>query len=71
MPDGVFFHTSYDVTYLSDQADDLSFRPMHPMRIAKTSFCLLNKRCIIRAIVKYGREPSIQLNILTCQPKVG
>jgi predicted homoserine dehydrogenase-like protein len=23
------------------------------------------------AIVKYGREPSIQLNILTCQSKVG
>ena len=43
---GVFFHTAYDVTYLSDQAADLSFGPMPQMRIVKTSFCLLNKRFI-------------------------
>ena len=69
--DGVFFHTSYDVTYLSDQADDLSFRA-HASDVDREDIFLFTEQTLYHtAIVKYGREPSIQLNILTCQPRVG
>ena len=69
--DGVFFHTSYDVTYLSDQADDLSFRAHASDADREDIFLFTEQTLYHTAIVKYGREPSIQLNILTCQPKVG
>jgi len=69
--DGVFFHTSYDVTYLSDHADDLSFRAHASDADREDIFLFTEQRLYHTAIVKYGREPSIQLNILTCQPKVG
>ena len=69
--DGVFFHTAYDVTYLSDQADDLSFRAHATDADREDIFLFTEQTLYHTAIVKYGREPSIQLNILTCQPKVG
>ena len=69
--DGVFFHSSYDVTYLSDQADDLSFRAHASDADREDIFLFTEQTLYHTAIVKYGREPSIQLNILTCQPKVG
>lgn len=69
--DGVFFHTAYDVTYLSDQGADLSFRA-HALDADREDIFLFTEQTLYHtAIVKYGREPSIQLNILTCQPKVG
>ena len=69
--DGVFFHSSYDVTYLSDQVDDLSFRAHASDADREDIFLFTEQTLYHTAIVKYGREPSIQLNILTCQPKVG
>ena len=69
--DGVFFHTPYDVTYLSDQVDDLSFRAHASDADREDIFLFTEQTLYHTAIVKYGREPSIQLNILTCQPKVG
>ena len=69
--DGVFFHNSYDVTYLSDQAADLSFRAHASDADREDIFLFIEQTLYHTAIVKYGREPSIQLNILTCQPKVG
>jgi hypothetical protein len=69
--DGVFFHTSYYVTYLSDQADDLSFRAHASDADREDIFLFTEQTLYHTAIVKYGREPSIQLNILTCQPKLG
>ena len=69
--DGVFFHTAYDVTYLSDQVDDLSFRAHASDADREDIFLFTEQTLYHTAIVKYGREPSIQLNILTCQPKVG
>ena len=69
--DGVFFHTYYDVTYLSNEAHDLSFRA-HASDVDREDIFLFAEQTLYHtAIVKYGREPSIQLNILTCQPKVG
>ena len=69
--DGVFFHTSYDVSYLSDHAAELSFRA-HASDVDREDIFLFTEQTLYHtAIVKYGREPSIQLNILTCQPKVG
>lgn len=69
--DGVFFHTSYDVTYLSDQAANLSFRAHASDADREDIFLFVEQTLYHTAIVNYGREPSIQLNILTCQPKVG
>lgn len=69
--DGVFFHTAYDVTYLSDQGADLSFRAHASDADREDIFLFTEQTLYHTAIVKYGREPSIQLNILTCQPKVG
>ena len=69
--DGVFFHTFYDVTYLSDQAAELSFRAHASDADREDIFLFTEQTLYHTAIVKYGREPSIQLNILTCQPKVG
>jgi hypothetical protein len=69
--DGVFFHTSYDVTYLSDQAAELSFRAHASDADREDIFLFTEQTLYHTAIVKYGREPSIQMNILTCQPKVG
>ena len=69
--DGVFFHTSYDVTYLSDHAAELSFRARASDVDREDIFLFTEQTLYHTAIVKYGREPSIQLNILTCQPKVG
>ena len=69
--DGVFFHSTYDVTYLSDQADDMSFRAHASDADREDIFLFTEQTLYHTAIVKYGREPSIQLNILTCQPKVG
>ena len=69
--DGVFFHTSYDVTYLSDQAAELSFRAHASDADREDIFLFTEQTLYHTAIVNYGREPSIQLNILTCQPKVG
>ena len=69
--DGVFFHTAYDVTYLSAQGADLSFRA-HALDADREDIFLFTEQTLYHtAIVKYGREPSIQLNILTCQPKIG
>ena len=69
--DGVFFHTSYDVIYLSDHAAKLSFRAHASDADREDIFLFTEQTLYHTAIVKYGREPSIQLNILTCQPKVG
>jgi len=69
--DGVFFHTAYDVTYLSDQATNLSFRAHALDADREDIFLFIEQTLYHTAIVKYGREPSIQLNILTCQPKAG
>ena len=69
--DGVFFHTSYDVIYLSDHAAELSFRAQASDTDREDIFLFTEQTLYHTAIVKYGREPSIQLNILTCQPKVG
>ena len=69
--DGVFFHTSYDVIYLSDHAAELSFRAHASDADREDIFLFTEQTLYHTAIVKYGREPSIQLNILTCQPKVG
>ena len=69
--DGVFFHTSYDVTYLSDQAAELSFRAHASDADREDIFLFTEQTLYHTAIVNYGRKPSIQLNILTCQPKVG
>lgn len=69
--DGVFFHTAYDVTYLSDQGADLSFRAHASDADREDIFLFTEQTLYHTAIVKYGREPSIQLDILTCQPKVG
>jgi hypothetical protein len=69
--DGVFFHTSYEVTYLSDQGGELSFRA-HAADVDREDIFLFLKQTLYHtAIVNYGREPSIQLNILTCQINVG
>ena len=69
--DGVFFHTSYEVTYLSDQGGELSFRA-HAADVDREDIFLFLKQTLYHtAIVNYGREPSIQLNILTCQTNVG
>ena len=68
---GVFFHTSYEVTYLSDQGGKLSFRAHAADADREDIFLFLKQKLYHTAIVNYGREPSIQLNILTCQPKVG
>ena len=69
--DGVFFHTSYDVTYLSNQAAKLSFRARASDADREDIFLFTEQTLYHTAIVKYGLEPSLQLNILTCQPKVG
>ena len=69
--DGVFFHTTYDVTYLSEQTTGLSFRAHASDADREDIFLFTEQTLYHTAIVKYGREPSIQLNILTCQPKVG
>ena len=69
--DGVFFHTSYDVKYLSNQAAKLSFRAHASDADREDIFLFTEQTLYHTAIVKYGREPSIQLNILICQPKVG
>jgi hypothetical protein len=69
--DGVFFHTSYEVSYLSDQDAEPSFRAHASDADREDIFLFLKQTLYHTAIVNYGREPSIQLNILTCQPKVG
>ena len=69
--DGVFFHAAYNIRYLSDQATDLSFRAHALDEDREDIFLFLEQTLYHTAIVKYGREPSIQLNILTCQQKIG
>ena len=70
-PRMVCFHSSYDVTYLSDHAAELSFRAHASDADREDIFLFTEQTLYHTAIVKYGRDPSIQLNILTCRPKVG
>ena len=64
--DGVFFHTAYDVTYLSDQGADLSFRAHASDADREDIFLFTEQTLYHTAIVKYGRRSVFSGSCLRC-----
>ena len=69
--DGVFFHSEYDVDLFKNDDQNISFRA-HAFDLDREDiFLFVENKLYHTAIVNYGREPSIQLNILECKLIIG
>ena len=66
--DGLFFHSEYDVDMRKNSDQSIWFRA-HAFDLDREDIFLFVKNTLYHtAIIYYGREPSIQLNILECKP---
>ena len=68
---GVFFHSEYDFDLLKNKGQSTSFRA-HAFDVDREDiFLFIENKLYHTAIVNYGGEPSIQLNILECELDIG
>jgi hypothetical protein len=62
--DGVFYHDAYDISSLGDDG----FRAFAENSDRSDLFRFEEGILMHAAIVKYGRQPSIQSQVFRCQP---
>jgi len=67
----VFFHSKYSIEYLDPAGENISFRAHAYDDDREDIFLFTGEVLFHTAIVKYGMEPSIQLNILECRSEKG
>ena len=64
---GVFYHKNYDISHFEDSKGHFAFKAFAESYERQDIFLFSNGQLFHSAIVNYGRTPSIQSEIFTCE----